>query len=171
MDSGDCLVWVELCVFSYMAVVRCSSLCFLHRQNLDFFFFFLFFFLQSLALLLLTLLHVFVAVQMVKFSYFTFVLCFFFLDAVKVVGGWANNRTLIRRRRQDYDMVTEYNFNVLRKDDPLKLLIEITNGMLCDATRCACLLLLSNAWMWFVILCSMFRAHVHSLTLAIDVQN
>lgn len=45
-----------------------------------------------------------------------------------MVGGWANNRTLIRRKRQDYDMTVEYNFNVLRKDDPLKLLIEISNG-------------------------------------------
>lgn len=45
-----------------------------------------------------------------------------------VVGGWANNRTLIRRKRQDYDLTVEYTFNVLRKDDPLKLLIEISNG-------------------------------------------
>lgn len=45
-----------------------------------------------------------------------------------VVGGWANNRTLIRRRRQDLDLTTEYTFNVLRKDDPLKLLIEIATG-------------------------------------------
>lgn len=44
-----------------------------------------------------------------------------------LVGGWANNRTLIRRRRQDYDMAVEYNFNVLRKSEPLQLLIEITN--------------------------------------------
>lgn len=45
-----------------------------------------------------------------------------------VVGGWANNRTLIRRRRQDLDLETQYTFNVLRKDDPLKLLIEIATG-------------------------------------------
>ncbi|XP_031619784.1 uncharacterized protein LOC116338571 [Contarinia nasturtii] len=44
-----------------------------------------------------------------------------------LVGGWANNRTLIRRKRQDYDMTVEYNFNILRKDNPLKLLIEISN--------------------------------------------
>lgn len=50
------------------------------------------------------------------------------LMETKVVGGWANNRTLIRRRRQDYDMTVEYNFNILRKDNPLKLLIEISNG-------------------------------------------
>lgn len=46
-----------------------------------------------------------------------------------VVGGWAGNRTLIRRRRQDLDLTVEYTFNVLRKDDPLKLLIEISNSM------------------------------------------
>lgn len=45
-----------------------------------------------------------------------------------MVGGWANNRTLIRRKRQDYDITVEYTFNALRKDDPLKLLIEISTG-------------------------------------------
>lgn len=50
------------------------------------------------------------------------------LNLFTVVGGWANNRTLIRRKRQDYDMTVEYNFNILRKDDPLKLRIEISNG-------------------------------------------
>lgn len=45
-----------------------------------------------------------------------------------VIGGWANNRTLIRRRRQDLDLATEYTFNVLRKDEPLKILIEISTG-------------------------------------------
>lgn len=45
------------------------------------------------------------------------------------MGGWANNRTLIRRRRQDLDITVEYTFNALRKDDPLKLLIEISEGM------------------------------------------
>lgn len=52
-----------------------------------------------------------------------------------VVGGWANNRTLIRRRRQDYDMTTEYNFNILRKDTPLKLLIEISTGKCSSLSR------------------------------------
>lgn len=48
---------------------------------------------------------------------------------VAVIGGWANNRTLIRRRRQDLDLTTEYTFNVLRRDDPLKVEIQIkTNG-------------------------------------------
>lgn len=46
----------------------------------------------------------------------------------KVIGGWANNRTLIRRRKQDLDLATEYTFNVLRKDDPLKVEIQITTG-------------------------------------------
>lgn len=46
-----------------------------------------------------------------------------------VVGGWANNRTLIRRKRQDLDITVEYTFNALRKDDPLKLLIEISTGI------------------------------------------
>lgn len=50
------------------------------------------------------------------------------LNPFAVVGGWANNRTLIRRKRQDHDMTVEYNFNVLRRDDPLKMLIEISNG-------------------------------------------
>lgn len=46
-----------------------------------------------------------------------------------VVGGWENERTLIRRKRQDNDMTVQYTSNVLRKDDPVQLLIEITNGM------------------------------------------
>lgn len=50
---------------------------------------------------------------------------FFF---IQVIGGWANNRTLIRRRKQDLDLATEYTFNVLRKDDPLKVEIQITTG-------------------------------------------
>lgn len=45
-----------------------------------------------------------------------------------MVGGWANNRTLIRRRREQFDMTTEYTFNVLRKDDPVKLRVDISNG-------------------------------------------
>lgn len=47
---------------------------------------------------------------------------------ISVVGGWANNRTLIRRKRQDYDLTTEYTFNTLQKDNPLKLLIEISDS-------------------------------------------
>lgn len=58
---------------------------------------------------------------------YVFFLNLFVYIALTVVGGWANNRTLIRRKRQDHDMTVEYNFNVLRKDDPLKLLIEISN--------------------------------------------
>lgn len=46
----------------------------------------------------------------------------------EVIGGWANNRTLIRRKRQDEDMTTEYTFNSLQKDNPLKVQIEITTG-------------------------------------------
>lgn len=57
-----------------------------------------------------------------------FIRLLFCAESIPVVGGWANNRTLIRRKRQDYDMTVEYNFNVLRKDDPLKMLIEISNG-------------------------------------------
>lgn len=45
-----------------------------------------------------------------------------------LIGGWANNRTLIRRRRQDLDLTVEYTFGVLRKDDPLKIEILITTG-------------------------------------------
>lgn len=52
----------------------------------------------------------------------------YFLRSNVVIGGWANNRTLIRRRRQDLDLATEFTFNVLRKDEPLKILIEISTG-------------------------------------------
>lgn len=46
-----------------------------------------------------------------------------------LVGGWGNERTLIRRKRQDSDMTVEYTSNVLQKDNILQLLIEISNGM------------------------------------------
>lgn len=52
-----------------------------------------------------------------------------------VVGGWGNERTLIRRKRQDNDMTVQYTSNVLRRDDPQQLLIEITNGMLCSVVK------------------------------------
>lgn len=48
---------------------------------------------------------------------------------VTVVGGWGNERTLIRRKRQDNDMTVEYTSNVLQRDNVLQLLIEITTGM------------------------------------------
>lgn len=47
---------------------------------------------------------------------------------ITVVGGFNNNKTLIRRKKADLDMAVVDTFNVLRKDEPLKLLIEITNG-------------------------------------------
>lgn len=62
------------------------------------------------------------------FFFISFLPLYFLSNGSKVVGGWANNRTLIRRKRQDYDITVEYTFNALRKDDPLKLLIEISNG-------------------------------------------
>lgn len=58
----------------------------------------------------------------------TVILMFYDLKYL-VVGGWENERTLIRRKRQDNDMTVQYTSNVLSKDDPVQLLIEITNGM------------------------------------------
>lgn len=49
-------------------------------------------------------------------------------DLFAGLGCWNNNRTLIRRRRQDFDMTVEYTFNTLRRDDPIKFLIEVSNG-------------------------------------------
>lgn len=59
-----------------------------------------------------------------------------FLLLFAVVGGWENEKTLIRRKRQNEDMIVEYTSNVLRKNEPLQLMIEITNGM-CSAYVCS----------------------------------
>lgn len=41
-----------------------------------------------------------------------------------------NNRTLIRRKLQDFELSVEYTYNVLQPGEPIKLLIEISIGKL-----------------------------------------
>lgn len=45
-----------------------------------------------------------------------------------VIGGWGNERTLIRRKRQDADKVVVDTKHVLSKKGPLKVLITIASG-------------------------------------------
>lgn len=52
-----------------------------------------------------------------------------------MIGGWGNERTLIRRMRQNSDMTVQYTTNVLRNDDPQQFRIEISNGMYFSVVR------------------------------------
>lgn len=45
-----------------------------------------------------------------------------------VIGGWGNLLTLIRRKRQDQDKAIVETPNVLTKQAPLKVLIDIKTG-------------------------------------------
>lgn len=44
-------------------------------------------------------------------------------------AGWENKRTTLRRKRQDQELIFTYTDEILTKNCPLKLLIEITTGM------------------------------------------
>lgn len=44
-------------------------------------------------------------------------------------AGWENKRTTLRRKRQDQELTFTYTDEILTKNCPLKLLIEITTGM------------------------------------------
>lgn len=45
-----------------------------------------------------------------------------------VFAGWENKRTTLRRKRQDQELTFTYTDEILTKNCPLKLLIEITTG-------------------------------------------
>lgn len=47
---------------------------------------------------------------------------------VLVFAGWENKRTTLRRKRQDQELTFTYTDEILTKNCPLKLLIEITTG-------------------------------------------
>ncbi|XP_055311129.1 uncharacterized protein LOC129573947 [Sitodiplosis mosellana] len=45
-----------------------------------------------------------------------------------VFAGWENKRATLRRKRQDQELVFQYTDEILTKNSPLKLLIEITSA-------------------------------------------
>lgn len=49
-------------------------------------------------------------------------------NSILVFAGWENKRTTLRRKRQDQELTFTYTDEILTKNCPLKLLIEITTG-------------------------------------------
>lgn len=45
-----------------------------------------------------------------------------------VFAGWENKRSTLRRKRQDQELIFTYTDEILTKNCPLKILIEITTG-------------------------------------------
>lgn len=51
---------------------------------------------------------------------------FVLLIPLAVFAGWENKRATLRKKRQDEELVYNYTDEILTKNSPLKLLIEIT---------------------------------------------
>lgn len=49
-------------------------------------------------------------------------------NSILVFAGWENKRTTLRRKRQEQELIFTYTDEILTKNCPLKLLIEIKEG-------------------------------------------